>query len=93
MYPTTGEWLFVTLRTQGLEFNAHVGPLGSITPENALAQWVEFVTLYNAHVFKDGEMQRIYQERFLARSPGAASLLAALTAKGFTLPYLMKKAN
>lgn len=91
--PTTGEWFFVVLKTQGKEFTITVRPIETLTYDEALAGWTAFVTLVNARTFSLTEMQRVYKTRFLDRFPGPSMLVSALLAKGFTLPRQQAEAN
>jgi hypothetical protein len=83
--PTSGPWLFVVLKTQGKEFSIDIGPLGKLSPEEALRTWHVFCEKWNTREFLDSEAQRMYEARFLKRT-SAAGLATGLLSKGFVFP-------
>ena len=84
--PESGYWMFVVLKTQDKEFVIHIMPLGELTPKRTMKLWKAFSGMIAGGRFDEGTMHGAYAHYFLQREPGAASLITALTAKGFVLP-------
>lgn len=78
--PSDESALFVTLRTQGKEFNISLDSYKSEKEaEDVMGQWTEFATIFNSDGFDERELREIYESSSIYQNK--VMLLMALRKK------------
>lgn len=75
-------WVFVLLKTQGLDFTVPAGPF-EVSEETFAAKWTEFCTAFNERRIDEGDLIAAYQERMADKH---VPLVEGLLRKGFRIP-------
>jgi len=84
---TTGDdRLFVTLKTQGKEFNVAVGQLDGLTREQFNERWLTFIERANGGQFANDVLQQVFDRWLQYEAGGAMPLMNAIMVKGIHLP-------
>jgi hypothetical protein len=86
---TTGDDLvYVSLRTQGKDFNIRIGPLGDLSHEAFREQWLAFVTKLNGMQFDPSVLDQVLVQWLGTHPVRGFGFAEAIEAKGIRLPKI-----